>query len=227
MSAQSFVFTSFSKLARVSLIIFSSLLVLNVASFSVLAQDDFDEFDAEQVTVFVKKIRDEESNYLRDVTIATAKAISKSGEFKAKPFKRNSKGPVIEVQPPAFSYQPHKEGMSAKEMATAGLSLVSDVGGLFGFGEESAKVNEMNARLNQNNAILDAWGDNEQVMVSMQSRVMLIDDDTGVEISRTIKYEKVFDSKETFVNQKEGIIQDAIVGEVKKVLVEYLDDSGF
>lgn len=204
------------------LAILSSLTFL---TFSAQAQDSWDE---DGVTIYIKKIRDEESNYLRDVTRATAREVSKSGEFIAKPHKRSVSGPIIEVSPPVFNYAQYKDGMSAKEMATAGLSIVSDVGSLFGFGQEAQKVNEVTARLNQNSAILDAWSDDEQVMVTMQSRVLLTDSGSGIEISRTISYEQVFDSKSEFLAKKESLIQDAIVGEVKKVLVEYLDDdSGF
>lgn len=115
-----------------------------------------------------------------------------------------------------FNYAQYKDGMSATEMASAGLSIVSDVGSLFGFGQEAQKVNEVTARLSQNSAILDAWSDDEQVMVTMQSRVLLTDSGSGVEISRTISYEQVFDSKSEFLAKKESLIQDAIVGEVKK-----------
>lgn len=107
------------------LAILSSLTFL---TFSAQAQDSWDE---DGVTIYIKKIRDEESNYLRDVTRATAREVSKSGEFIAKPHKRSVSG-------------------------------------------------------------------------------------SGVEISRTISYEQVFDSKSEFLAKKESLIQDAIVGEVKK-----------
>jgi hypothetical protein len=194
---------------------------LGSAPFNASSQEGFDE---ELVVVHIKKIRDEESNYLRTVTKATAREVMKGGEFEAKLHKRNAKGPVIEVTPPAFNFAKYQEGMSTKEMATAGLSLVSEVGSMFGFGEEAAKVNEMNARMNSNNSLLAAWGEDEQVMVTMNSRVLLFDDNTGIEISRSISYEQVFDSKSEFMEQKEAIIQNAVVGEVKKVLVEYLED---
>ncbi|MFC4700529.1 hypothetical protein ACFO4O_10190 [Glaciecola siphonariae] len=202
-------------------LLFSSVLSLCLVSLSVNAQEGFDD---EAIVVHVKKIRDEDSNYLRGVTKAAAREITKGGEFEAKLHKRNAKGPVIEVRPPAFNFAKYQEGMSTKEMATAGLSLVSEVGSMFGFGEEAAKVNEMNARINSNNSLLAAWGEDEQVMVTMESRVLLIDDTTGIEISRSISYEQVFDSKSSFMEQKESIIQTAVVGEVKKVLVEYLED---
>jgi hypothetical protein len=128
------------------------------------------------------------------------------------------------VSPPAFNFAKYQQGMSTTEMATAGLSLVSEMGSMFGFGKEASKVNEMNARMNSNNSLLAAWGENEQVMVTMESSVMLTDDTTGIEIRRTINYEQVFDSKSDFMAQKESIIQNAVVGEVKKVLVEYLED---
>ncbi|EAQ97594.1 hypothetical protein [Congregibacter litoralis] len=204
--------------------IFPALFFTTLISVGAYAQEGFDD---EEVVVYLKKIRDEESNYLREVTKATARAVSKSGEFIARPHKRNSSGLVIEVEPPAFSFEPHKEGMSTKEMATAGLSLVSDVGSIFGFGKEASKATEVNARLNQNNAILDNWGDDEQVMVSMLSRVLLTDEESGVEITRTISHEQVFDSKSEFLEQKDALLEGAIVVEVKKALVEYLDDSGF
>jgi hypothetical protein len=194
---------------------------LGSVPFNASSQEGFDE---ELVVVHIKKIRDEESNYLRTVTKATAREVMKGGEFEAKLHKRNAKGPVIEVTPPAFNFAKYQEGMSTKEMATAGLSLVSEVGSMFGFGEEAAKVNEMNARMNSNNSLLAAWGEDEQVMVTMNSRVLLFDDNTGIEISRSISYEQVFDSKSEFMEQKEAIIQNAVVGEVKKVLVEYLED---
>jgi hypothetical protein len=196
-------------------------LVLSALSFNAISQEGFDE---ELVVVHIKKIRDEESNYLRSVTKATAREVMKGGEFEAKLYKRNAKGPFIEVSPPAFNFAKYQEGMSTKEMATAGLSLVSEVGSMFGFGEEASKVNEVNARMNSNNSLLAAWGDDEQVMVTMQSRILLLDDNTGIEISRSISYEQVFDSKNDFMEQKESIIQNAVVGEVKKVLVEYLED---
>jgi len=194
-------------------------------SFTSQAQDGWDE---EEVVIYLKKIRDEESNYLREVTKATARAVSKSGEFKALPHKGNATGPVIEVSPPAFSFEEYKDGMNTKEMASAGLSLVANVGGLFGFDDEVQKVDEMSARLNEENALLDAWGEDEQVMVTMTSRVLLLDEDAGVEIARAVKYEKVFNSKSEFMAQKHSLMENAIVGEVNKVLVEYLeDDSGF
>ncbi|MCC5826676.1 hypothetical protein [Alkalimonas sp.] len=182
---------------------------------------------AEEVVIYIKRIRDEQNNYLRDVTLATARAVSESGEFKALPHKRNAKGPVIEVSPPTFNYAQYQGGMNAREMTTAGLSVVSDVSNLFGFGNRTRRLNEVNARLNRNSAILDAWGDNDQVMVTMQSRVLLFDQVAGVEIARAIDYEKVFNSKSEFLAQKDSLIQEAVVSEVKKVLVEYLEDSGF
>lgn len=189
-----------------------------------VAQDGWEE--EEEVVIHLKKIRDQDSNYLSDITKATARAVSKSGEFKAVPHKRSASGPVIEVSPPTFSYAPYEEGLSTKEMASAGLSLVSGVGGLFGFADESKKVDEMNARLNEENAFLDAWDDNEQVMVTLTSRVVLLDENQGVEISRAINVEKVFDSKQAFLAQKNSLIEDAVVSEVKKVLVEYIEDDG-
>ena len=192
--------------------------------FSALAQDGW---DIEEVVIYIKRIRDERNNYLRDVTLATARAVSDSGEFKAQPHQRNSRGPVIEVSPPTFSYAQYQEGMSAREMTTAGLSVVSDVGNLLGFGNRTRRVNEVNARLNQNNAILDAWGDNEQVLVTMKSRVLLLDQASGIELSRVIDYEKVFSSKDEFMAQRDQLIQDAVVSEVRNVLAEYQDGSGF
>jgi hypothetical protein len=207
---------------------FVSLIILSLyflpLSANLHAQEGFDD---EEIIVFLKKIRDEDSNYLRDVTRATAKEMSRSGEFKARPYKRNSKGPVIEVSSPVFNFAKHKDGMSTKEIATATLSIASDIGSIFGYDKEAAQVDETNARINQNNALLDNWGDNEKVLVTMNSRVMLIDNESGAEISRTIKFEKVFNSKQDFTSQKEAIIQEAITKQVKKVLVEYLDDSGF
>ena len=214
---------NFNQLVVLALI--ASLVLFSIPFFA-SAQDGWDE---EEVVIYLKKIRDTESNYLRDVTKATARAVSQGGEFKAMPHKRNATGPVLEVTPPAFTYAPYEDGMNTKELASAGLSLVSDVGDLFGFGDEANKVNDMNARLNEkNNAILDAWGENEKVMVTMTSSVLLLDDKQGVEISRAINYEKVFNSKSEFLAQKDALVEEAVVGEVKKVLVEYVeDDTGF
>lgn len=203
-------------------VIFTSF-ALAVFTFSshVFAQEGFDD---EVIAVSIKKIRDDESNYLRNVTKATAKEVNKGGEFVAKLYKRNAKGAVIEVQPPIFNFEKYKEGMNTKEMATAGLELVSSVGSLFGFDEESAKVQETKRRLNANNSILNAWGDDEKVMVTMTSRVDIVDEQTGVEINRAINFQKVYDSKTKFVSEKESIIQEAVVAEVKKALAEFLED---
>ena len=199
-----------------------------LASLLLLTQSFAQEgFDDEEVVVFLKKIRDDESNYLREVTKAAAREISKTGEFLAKPYKRNVTGPTVSVDAPQFSFTPHKTGLSTKEMASAGLSLVSDIGSIFGKSKESQKANELNAKLSNNEA-LAGWGKNEKMKVSMRSKVTLFDNDSGDEIIRTINVEQVFNSKDAFLQEKESMIQEAIVGEVKKVLVEYLeDDSGF
>lgn len=209
---------------KLVLSLFFAALVCVSLPFSSQAQDGW---GVEEVVIYVKRIRDERNNYLRDATMAAARAVSDSGDFKAQPHQRNSRGPVIEVSPPTFSYAQYQEGMSAREMTTAGLNVVSDVGNLLGFGNRTRRVNEVNARLNQNNAILDAWGDNEQVLVTMKSRVLLLDQASGVEISRVIDYEKVFNSKDEFMAQRDQLIQDAVVSEVRNVLAEYQDGSGF
>ena len=212
---------SHSKFVRFCLIF--AVLSLSAAP-QLHAQDGFDD---EEIIVHLKKIRDSKGNYLADITKATARHIGSTGEFKAKRYRRGAKGPVITVATPQFHFAEYKDGMSTKEMATAGLSLVSEVGNLFGFGEEAAKVNEVNSSLNQESALLDAWGDNQQVMVTMDSSVELVDPDSGAEITRTITFEKVYDSKDDFTRERDAIIQEAVLAEVKLVLVEYIDDSEF
>ena len=61
-----------------------ALLFVLVSSIPLQANAQ-DGFDDEEVIVFLKKIRDEDRNYLRDVTTSIARDISNSGEFIAKP----------------------------------------------------------------------------------------------------------------------------------------------
>jgi hypothetical protein len=203
-----------------------ALLFVLVSSIPLQANAQ-DGFDDEEVIVFLKKIRDEDRNYLRDVTRSIARDISNSGEFIAKPYKNNSKGAVVEVSPPQFSFETQKSGMSTSEVASMGLSIASDIGSLFGRDKEVQKANEANARLHKNKDVLDKWGDNEKVKVTMSSKVLLLDKQSDREITRTVKYERVFDSKQEFLAEKESIIQSALSAEVKKVLVEFLEDDEF
>ncbi|MBT0586659.1 hypothetical protein [Alteromonas oceanisediminis] len=222
---QNYVF--YPSTATLIFIHFRTVIIFTLLFFLPVLANAQDGFDDEEVVVYLKKIRDAQGNYLSTVTKAAAKHINSGGEFKAKRYRRDAKGPVISVASPQFQFAEYKDGMSTKEMATAGLSLVSEVGSLFGFGEEAAKVAEVNSSLNRDSALLDAWGDNQQVMVTMNSSVELIEPSTGVEITRTVQFEKVYDSKATFMSERDTIIQDAVLAEIKLVLVEYIEDSEF
>lgn len=198
--------------------------LMSYVSIGVNAQEGFDD---EEITVHLKKIRDDENNYMRNVTKAAAREISKSGEFKAKLYKRKATGPIISVQSASFDFAPYKDGMNTKELASAGLGLVTEVGSLFGFDKEASKASELNQRLNSKNSMLSNWGDGQQIMVTLDTVVTLIDDDTGSEIRRNVEFQQVFDSKDEFESSKEAIIQTAVVREVKNVLVEYLEDLDY
>jgi hypothetical protein len=187
------------------------------------------EFDDEEevVLVYLDKIRDIEGNYLIDVTKATAKFLSKTGEYKVKRYKRKNyeSGPVIRVQPPKFSFAPHKDGMSTKEMASVGLGLVADVGGLFGFDKEANKAKEADYRIAKNGELLDRFDDDQQIVVTMDSRVLVEDEDSGVEVSRKIKFKKIFENKSLFLEQQDEVIQKEVITALKVALVEYVEDS--
>ena len=187
------------------------------------------EFDDEEevVLVYLDKIRDVEGNYLMDVTKATAKFLSKTGEYKVKRYKRKSyeSGPIIKIQPPKFSFSPHKDGMSTKDIASAGLGLVADVGGLFGFDKEVKKAKDVDYRLAKNGDLLDKFDDDQQIMVTMDSRVLIEDEDTGAEVSRKIKFEQVFENKSIFLEQQDEVIQKEVMSAVKVALIEYVEDA--
>ncbi|GEM_PF-6906633 len=203
---------------------FIAYLVIGQMPFSAYAQEGFDD---EATPIYLKKIRDMDGNYLKELTRATAKELSTSGEFIAKPFKRSSPpGPVVEVDSPSFNYSSHKDGMSTKEIADAGLGLVRDVGGLLGFDKEANKANEIQWRMNRNRS-LDAWGEDEKILVTMVSKVYLTDKQTGEQITRSIKQEKVFESKNHFVKSRDKMVQDAVIPAVKRAVAEYVDDSDF
>lgn len=76
---------------------------------------------------------------MSDISKAAAKTLSKSGEFSIKRYKSKSykSGPIVTVSSPSFGFAPHKDGMSTKEMVSTGLALVSELGGMFGFGEQA------------------------------------------------------------------------------------------
>jgi hypothetical protein len=207
------------------ILIFFSALLTNALQAKA---DEFDEFDEEDeaIVIYLKKIRDNEGNYLVDVTKAAAKAVSQSGEFQVKRYKRKSysEGPVINVQSPQFTYEPYKEGMSRKEIASAGLALASDVGELFGFGQKAQKAREAKARMENPNGLLSRMSDKQELLVTMQARVEVINETTGDEAIRKIKFEQVFDNKHKFLEQKELIIQQEIVAGIKMAIVEFIED---
>jgi hypothetical protein len=188
--------------------------------------NEFDE-EEEVVLVYLDKIRDAEGNYLMDVTKATAKFLSKTGEYKVKRYKRKSyeSGPIIRINPPKFTFAPHKDGMSTKELAAAGLGLVADVGGLFGFDKEADKAKEADRRLAKNGDLLDRFDDDQQILVTMESRVLVEDEDTGAEVSRKIKFKKVFENKALFLEKQDEVIQKEVIAALKVALVEYVEDS--
>jgi hypothetical protein len=188
--------------------------------------NEFDE-EEEVVLVYLDKIRDAEGNYLMDVTKATAKFLSKTGEYKVKRYKRKSyeSGPIIRINPPKFTFAPHKDGMSTKELAAAGLGLVADVGGLFGFDKEADKAKEADRRLAKNGDLLDRFDDDQQILVTMESRVLVEDEDTGAEVSRKIKFKKVFENKALFLEKQDAVIQKEVIAALKVALVEYVEDS--
>lgn len=192
-----------------------------------IAQEGFDDFDDEPTVVLLKKIRDDDSNYLRDVTRSIAREINKTGEFVAKPYKNGRKGAVIDVRAPQFDFVVEKSGLSASEMASTGLSIAADIGSIFGRDEDARKAVELNNRLQNNKQVLDQWSDNEDVKVTMHSQISLFDSESGKEVNRTVKYEKVFNNKADFLAQKESIIQASLSSEIKKALVEFLEDDEF
>lgn len=207
---------------RVIPVLLSCFLFFSINTFA----NEFDE-EEEVVLVYLDKIRDVEGNYLIDVTKATAKFLSKTGEYKVKRYKRKNykSGPIIRVQPPKFTFAPHKDGMSTKEIASAGLGLVADVGGLFGFDKEANKAKEADQRLAENSDLLDRFDDEQQISVTMDSRVLVEDEDSGVEVSRKIKFKKVFKNKSQFLEQQNGVIQKEVIAALKVALIEYVEDS--
>jgi hypothetical protein len=203
------------------------VLLIFMASIKPVNANEFDEFDEEEIMViYLKKIRDNEGNYLVDVTKAAARAVSQSGEFRVKRYKRKSyeEGPVINVQSPQFTYAPYKDGMSRKEMASAGLALASDVGELFGFGKKVQKAREAKARMETPNGLLSRMSDKQELLVTMQAQIEVIDDATGDEAIRKIKFEQVFSNKSEFLEQKELIVQQEVVAGIKMALVEFIED---
>lgn len=189
--------------------------------------NEFDDDEEEPVIVYLNKIRDSEGNYLVDVTKAVARSLSKSGEFKVKRYRKKSykSGPVITVKSPELVFAAYKDGMSTKEMATAGLALVSDVGDLFGFGKEASKARETNEKLNAPDGLLTKMSDDEALLVKMKIEVIVEDRDTGDEASRTINSENVFENKKVFKSKEIELMQDEILVAVKKTMVEFIEDS--
>jgi len=189
--------------------------------------NEFDDDEDEPIIIYLTKIRDAEGNYLADVTKAVARSLSKSGEFKVKRYRKKSykSGPVITVKSPELVFTAYKDGMSAKEMATAGLALVSDVGDLFGFGKEAEKARETNDKLNGPDGLLAKMSDDEALLVKMKIEVVVEDRDTGDQASRTINSENVFENKNVFKSKEIDLMQDEILIAVKKTMVEFIEDS--
>lgn len=204
------------------------LVFVTLLSMQQLSADEFDEFDDEDemTVIYLKKIRDSEGNYLVDITKAAARAVSKTGEFDVKRYKRKSykEGPVISVQSPQFTYAPYKDGMSRKEIATAGLALASDVGEIFGFGKKARQAREAKARMENPEGLLSRMSEKQELLVTMEARIEVIDDATGDEAVRKIKFEQVFSNKNDFLEQKEQVIQQEVVAGIKMALAEFFED---
>lgn len=201
---------------------FTAFLVVSGGSIA----DEFDDFDDDVTVIYLKKIRDAEGNYLADITKAAAKALSKSGEFSVKRYKSKSykSGPIITVSSPSFAFTPHKDGMSTKELATTSLALVSELGGIFGLGKQAEKAREANDKINDPNSVLAGMSDDDALLVTMNIRV-LIEDDSGVEVSRVSNSETVFENKSGFKAKEQDLMRNEILSAVKKAMGEYIEDT--
>jgi len=186
--------------------------------------DDFDDED-EVIIAYLKKIRDNNKNYLPNVMKATARAISKGGEFKIKKYKRKKykNGPIIEVNSLKFNFSPYKEGMSNSEIANAGLETLASIGDLFGYGDKAKKLRTTNEKLQDPDGILEKFSDDEQILITMNATVKIYDND-DIEISRNVKYEKVFNNKSDFKKKQNQIIEAQLIKSIKIGLIEYLEE---
>lgn len=204
------------------LILFSQFLFLAISAHA----DEFDDDEADVVKVYLKKIRDNEGNYLANVTRATSRSISKGGEFSVSKYSKNKykSGPIISVNAPVFDFSPHKEGMSTTDMATVGLETLASIGDIFGHSDKAEKLRETNYQLQDSKDMLDQMSDDVELLVTMTSEVELYDEANEVEIRRSIKFEYVFPSKIQFAKQKEKVIEEEVTAAIKLVLLEYIEE---
>ncbi len=202
-------------------------IVLMLAALAVVAltppvtfADDFD--DEEPVIVYLKKIRDSNGIYLRDVTKSLAKSVSSSGEYQVKRYNPNSykSGPVITVSAPGYDVAENTKSSATKKVTNAGIKMVSSLGGLFGKDKEAAELEEVQTELNDEDGLLNMIPDNVEILVQMRSNVSLVDTAADVESSVPVLAERVYSNKQQYMDERDALFADALLKAVMMSLAD-------
>lgn len=206
-----------------SLVLVTALGMVSPGTWS--EEDDFFD-DEEPVIVYLKKIRDNNGVYLREVTKGLAKSISKSGEYSVKRYNPSTykAGPVITVSAPGYDVSENSSESTTKKVTNASIKMVSSLGGLFGKDKEVEELKEVQTELNDEEGMLNMIPDNVEVLVQLRSNVSMVDSASGAESSIPIFAEQTYSDKQEYLDQRDELFSKSLYKAVMTSLADL--DSG-